>query len=444
MPRRSVKKYTAAQKAAYYKGVVKGNGAYVYRKRYPSRASYYPRVVRGRGAYSFRDFGRDLGRGAKWVGSRIAAPALTAVGSALGGPLGAAAAKGVSTVLGLGAYQVKRNSLLMQGSTGNQVPFMHSARDGFRIRHREFLQDISSSTTFNNNVFKINPGDSSSFPWLSGIAQNFEQYRFDGLIFEYKSTSADSLNSTNTALGTVIGAAEYNSAQAAYVNKQQMENSMWAVSTKPSCDMILPIECDPSMNPMGIQYVRTGDPPSGQDIRMYDVGNAQFATVGSQATAVIGEIWVSYDVVLFKPQMNNGLALSAQSAHYDLGAPANASPFGILRPVVYDQIGLTVSATSITFPVGCQGIYAINYAVQGDSTGLVSPAITLTNCSNVSLITGNSSNGSSTSTSYLLMRYINISDPTLQAVFTLGTAGTLPANSTGGDLIVTQLNGNIS
>lgn len=65
------------------------------------------------------------------------------------------------------------------------------------------MSDIvtGAAGTFNYSTWQLNPGQKSLFPWLAGIASNFESYKFHGLVFEYKSMSADALNSTNTALG---------------------------------------------------------------------------------------------------------------------------------------------------------------------------------------------------------------------------------------------------
>jgi hypothetical protein len=40
-----------------------------------------------------------------------------------------------------------------------------------------------------------------------------------GLVFEYKSMSADALNSVNTALGQVIMSVQYDAANLPFVNK---------------------------------------------------------------------------------------------------------------------------------------------------------------------------------------------------------------------------------
>jgi hypothetical protein len=66
-----------------------------------------------------------------------------------------------------------------------------------------------------------------------------------GLVFEYKSMSADALNSTNTALGQVILSVQYDAANAAFTNKQAQEAYDGAISIKPSSSVLLGVECEP-------------------------------------------------------------------------------------------------------------------------------------------------------------------------------------------------------
>lgn len=370
---------------------------------------------------------------------------LSGYGAKIGNKIGSLADLYLNKIFGQGAYRVNRNSL----SNRDQIPAMHSLKDGFRIRHREYISDISSSVAFSNTTYDVNPGLGTTFPWLSALAQNFEEYSIEGMVVEFKSTSADALNSVNTALGTVVLTAEYNSAQAAYVNKQQMENSMFAVSTKPSVSVFMPIECDKRQNPMGIQYVRTGDVPAGQDKRMYDLCNFQVATVGSQAVAVVGELWITYDVILRKPQLDSGLALSARSTHLLLASPTGAAPYGSSSSVVYDSIGVTATTTAITLPVGLSGKYLFTWNAIGDSTAsLVAPLLTLTNATALSAYGGpalqfNVISNTGTSTTLIRNSIFNITDPSIACVLTLGVAGTLPTNAAG-DVMITQLNGNFA
>jgi hypothetical protein len=431
MPRPSKKRQSRKKKSEYV--MVEAPA----RRRVSKRPSRKVEVIQEQP--EFERMRESVSRHTSGVGRRV--------GRAIGGWVGGMAQNILGRFTGLGDYKFKRNSIV----TGTeQVPFMHSGKDGVRVRHREFIGDINSSTSFVNSSYSMNPGLSDSFPWLSALAQNFEEYRWEGLVFEFKSTSADALNSTNTALGTIILAAEYNAAAANYINKQQAENTMWAVSTKPSCDTLLPIECMPTLNPLANHYVRIGAVPSGQDIRLYDLCNVQVMSVGSQAIASVGELWVSYDVVLLKPQLSSGLNLAGQTAHYSLNAVGSTGPFGSSQTKRYDSMGLTfIDPNHVELPLGSQGIYMLNYLTTGTGTvSLASFSLSYTGASALSYWenegSNNVNNGTNSATTYFQNNIFNVPDPTVNAYINLGTGGTLPSGPIVGDLFINQLNGNLT
>lgn len=422
-----------------------------YRRRYAPSSRYRPAVYKGRGAYSYiRAAPARRPRRVVVSSRRVPRKASTKSKSMLGS-LGSKAGEMLGNIagkfLGLGEYKMARNSLI-NGSSPNQVPFMHSAKDGVRIRHREFIADITTQATFTNVSYSVNPGISATFPWLAALAQNFEEYRFEGLVFEYVPMCGDAVSSTNSTMGVVVMAAEYNVTQAAYINKQQMENSMWAMSDKPSKPIAMPVECAPALNPLANQYIRVGAVASGQDARFYDLCNIQVATVGAQATFKAGELWATYDIVLMKPQLDSGLALSSEIAHYSLTAASESGSayLGTARSAYYDNIGLSLTGSVITFPLGAQGTYHISYSQNGASTALSNITLTPANCSALSNYLNNNTlsvlrNGGTTSSLYFNSSYVYISDPTVQATVTF-SAGTLCGTPTYGDLIVIQVNDN--
>ena len=173
------------------------------------------------------------------------------------------------------------------------------------LSHREYLCDIVSGPagSFSVQNFVINPGNTVTFPWLSGVASKFQQYRLDGMIFQFKSMSADALNSTNTALGQVIMATNYDVNQPLFDSKYEMENTEFSTSVKPSLSAMHPIECARTESTLNELYVAAGgNIPPGGTASMYNFGNFQIATNGFQAANVnIGELWVTYEVTLFKP-----------------------------------------------------------------------------------------------------------------------------------------------
>lgn len=291
------------------------------------------------------------------LGRNLLTSGAGALGGWLGGPLGSSlASQGagwLSDILGMGDYDIKGNSL-MKGTTG--VPTFSESAHTVRIRHREYLGDITGSTGFSVRSYSINPGLEATFPWLSNVAYAYQQYKLHGCLFEFVSTSADALNSVNTALGTVIMSTQYNSTLPSFSNKAEMEQYEYSCSSKPSCSLIHPVECDPDFNVLQHLYVRGGAVPAGTDARLYDLGNFQLATVGMQAAATIGELWVTYDVEFFKPRIQPGGAYPGQFTRISNGPYAAASNvLGSIQTTPAGSLGCTVSSVttgwdSIFFP----------------------------------------------------------------------------------------------
>ncbi len=347
------------------------------------------------------------------------------------GNLGMMAGNGISKIFGLGAYKMKANSLY-DSSTGSQVPFMHSTNESVVFRHREYLGDVSSSILFQSNPFAVNPGLQATFPYLSTIASAFQEYRFRGMVVEYKSTSSTVVTGANTAMGTVSLVAQYRSDAPALTSKVAVLNEMWSAEGRPSDTFIMPIECDPKENPMRIQYVRTGALPAGADIKTFDLCKFSCVTQGQQtAGTVIGELWISYEVELYKPILASGANdLNIGSYSCVLSGVANATPLGTsgLTPV-YDTIGIGKSATVISFPSGASGTYFVSWSVNNSSVAVVMPVVSATNGT---ITSANSTpNNGATSDELSWTGIISITSDSIDdvATITFGTAGTIPVSA---------------
>lgn len=231
------------------------------------------------------------------------------------------------------------NSVMMGGMTTPQISAA-TTTGGVVIRHREYLRDINSAVDFTNIQFPVNPGITSTFPWLSQIATSFEEYKFRGIVFEFKSMAADVVLSgaASTALGTVIMGTKYNVLESPFTNKFEMENWEYTASCKPSCPLFHPIECKGSQTPVDLLYIRSSNsaPVSG-DLRLYDLCNFNVAVQGMQnvttSTSVfttIGELWVTYEVELYKPKLEEDI--QTQSAHFDIDATLTSPTFQLGTP----------------------------------------------------------------------------------------------------------------
>lgn len=335
------RKYTNAEKLAYYKAKAAGRGGASNYRVSKSRGGYgIPRsYVSGSGdyfvsakrnyrkPYRYPGLGRKAGSAAgSLIGNSLAPGIGGTIGGALGGAIGQGAHSILKTVTGFGDYNVSKNSLVYNEDAVPQ--FTNNARCTM-VTHREFITDVRGSTNFNLETFLINPANPITFPWLSSIADNYEEYVIQGLIFEFKTTSAMSIASTNTALGTVVLATQYNTLSETFSNKQQMENYEFAQSTVACGSVMHPIECDPSLTAnQGLFYMNNPNAVAG-DPRLYNIGKFSIATVGMQAVSTIGELWVTYKICLLKPRLTGNVSFSD---HWVLSAisVAPGTPFGTL------------------------------------------------------------------------------------------------------------------
>lgn len=312
----------------------------------------------GSGAYDFKPMLRSLRNELKPIMKNALIQGGGALGSMSGIPsgrnFGSEVGRRISRLIGSGDYQVNEVSVNNLIKPGKATPSMSFGGDSLsiRVRHREFLGDILTggvAGVFTNNVFPINAGLRTSFPYLSQIAGNFEEYCFNGLVFEFISTASP--YSATSALGSVIAATEYNSSMPTYTSKFSMENSSMAVSTRIDKNLMYGIECAANSNVQNCYYVRHGT--STLPITTTDMGIFQLATSPGAAfptNSVVGELWVTYDVELKRPYLELNRVGSFQSAR---STAINASPLGTasLASATSGSLSNTLfTATTIVIP----------------------------------------------------------------------------------------------
>lgn len=242
------------------------------------------------------------------------------IGSQIGSTLGNWAEKGIKSLFGFGDYSeeqqenvieaVEENSLL-KPETSTAVPLLNSIdlKDGHvRIKHREFITDVTTQTTWATVGVRINPTNSAAFPWIAGMAGNFQQWIPHGIVYEFVSTSGSAVGA-NTALGSVSMATVYDAQNTdPFANKMELLNTVNAVSTKPSCNLLHGVECDPSETVQRVLFTskKVGAAPGDNGPSWYILGVFNIATVGSQVPLpgfICGELWVTYDISLLKPKV---------------------------------------------------------------------------------------------------------------------------------------------
>jgi len=248
----------------------------------------------------------------------------------------------VSKLSGFGDYKVAQNSMMSLG--GNPPAIHNTARHssgGVVIRHREYIADITPSTAFFNQYqLLLNPGNEFAFPWLSQVASAFEEFKWRGMCFEFKSMAGDFTNNTNGALGTVIMATSYNVLKNIFPDKSTMENHEFSNSTKASCNMLHPIECKKSETPGGGElWITSEGQTAGNDPRLYFPGLFQVATQGFSSTnpgTTIGELWCTFEVELLKPTLVSGTGTSLLQDVYKLPPLVAGAQSTSLNPFAFE------------------------------------------------------------------------------------------------------------
>lgn len=323
--------------------------------RFAGSGAYKKRTFKGSGAYTYSDpgpvgkLGRMIGKG---IGMALAAkggPAAAMGGGIVGEHLGGLAHY-PAKFFGSGDYGIRGNAI------APQLPKFENSKDYVTITHREYLGDlITDSTPGETKItsYGLNPSIYKTFPWLSELAQsNFQQFKFDGMIFEYRSFSADALNSTNTALGSVFAAINYDYTDEDLTTRSQIENCDWSSSCKPSESMLIPVECEPKQTGMnGLLYIlNIPSVPPTADPKTYYLGKLFIGTTGFQGASVnCGSIYVTYKIRLYKPFLAKPLSNANIVSFYNSGV-TNALPFGTAKIDTQfncDTLGVICSGTQL-------------------------------------------------------------------------------------------------
>ena len=311
-------------------------------------------------------------------------PAFGRIGKMIGG--------GMYT--GHGDYQTQsmsRNSLIKGGSSGLFGPHMSDVK----ITHREYITDIfgpAPGVAFNVQAYNLNPALGSTFPFLSQIAANFDEYEFNQMIWTYKSTTTDIGNSTTGQCGTVIQCVNYNAAAPPFQDKGIMMEYFGAVACKVTESSQCGVECDPKQNAgSAILYTRPNPVVTGQDLKTYDLGIFQLAVANSPAAYAnlpIGELWVDYTVTLRKPKLfvTRGLEIDKDSFYI---SNLNTSAGYLTASNWFGAAGNVKYLLAQQNNIGCQ----ILPGVQTSYTGTTTPVQTQASGSGLSLVIPAAYNG---------------------------------------------------
>jgi hypothetical protein len=181
------------------------------------------------------------------------------------------------------------------------------------------FQDVIGGAAFHVLGYNINPGIKDLFPWLSGIAGRFQEYRINRMKVEFQTRTA------TTQGGIVVLAPDYSVSDAPPSIEQDMMAYQDAVSSTVWRDVHCKLDPKALMSTGARKFVRA-QVTSG-DSHLYDAGKFY---IGHETTylGTVGKLWVDYDISLFTPQLNSTAEPVVSAKVACIGLDPNF-PFGV-------------------------------------------------------------------------------------------------------------------
>lgn len=243
-------------------------------------------------------------------------------------------------------FEVSANTVV-HSSLIPSVP--NIANDGgmVRVRHREYITDIAineSGEAF--TVFNLQPGDAKAFPWLSNLANRFQQYKLLGGVFEYVTLCGNAVSAAVPALGAINVVVQYDVTRQYMTDPREILNTYYSNSGVISADLMLSLECETTEQPCQVYMIRDPDPnlPQPADSRWYDFGRIELSIRGAPrappgtSNYVAGQLWFTYDILLIKPVIHEKQEFPFQEHKRNVPiAVVVPTPQPVLQPVTQQQ-----------------------------------------------------------------------------------------------------------
>jgi hypothetical protein len=239
-------------------------------------------------------------------------------------------------------------------------PLGTNQRNGFNrnsaskiVTKDEYIGEVAGTVAFTTTQYAVNPGQASTFPWLSKEALQWEKYEFLELEFYLKPEVTQ--YTTNANSGKVILSFDSDASDAAPLNKQEAEDVMPMADGMSYQTINLNIPKFILASHVDSFYVRPGNLPGSADIKTYDLGNLFVSTLGQGgAVSNMMELRVRYKCQLMIPILEN---TAAAPQNYSVTALYDTTTFsnGVSTQCTFAQ---TASSTQIV----TNGLNAVNTA----------------------------------------------------------------------------------
>jgi hypothetical protein len=147
-----------------------------------------------------------------------------------------------------------------------------------------------------------------------------------GLVFELLSES--STYAADMAMGSMFVATNYNTLDAPPTDKLTLLNMEYSTASKPSESQFHMIECAVSQTVQDKLYIASDGDYKGGDPRFSDLGMTYIGSFGCpKANTKIAEIWLTYQVALYRPLFSSSTQTLASASWNNTGI-TSSNPLG--------------------------------------------------------------------------------------------------------------------
>lgn len=260
-------------------------------------------------------------------------------------------------------------------------PVMDTSGSGVVVKHKEFMGIVPAcpaNKTFSSNAHSLNPSNVNLFPWLSQIAQQYEQYRFKKLKFTFSSTCRNATATESLTTGTIAIACQYNPDSPAYSSLDEIMCAQGVRHTTITTQKDLSFYCNTNMATINGPAIRAvGTPPSSStmDNVRYNLGDISIAvadTPSGFAGESIGQMFVEYEIELSVPRKFASSGYTIRQHRWGFTAITH-STYDDYTPVVENGGAILGTFTSVlngtTYPTHDPNTYFIRFHFNDDENG---------------------------------------------------------------------------
>jgi hypothetical protein len=214
--------------------------------------------------------------------------------------------------------------------------------------------DVYGSTACTSQAaLAVNAGLETTFPWLAGIADKYDKYKFHELEFEYVPIRGTDVS------GEVGIMFDPDTLDAAPTSMSSLLQSQKSVSGAPWREIRLRVGKSER-----VLFSRSGHPTAvSVDLKTYDVGRLHVLTCGMADASQVGYLMVHYAVELIAAQLTESdqYALYPNMAQYRLTANFDLKTYDdtsyhplatSLFTTAFDSIGITLNDYGFQLPPG--------------------------------------------------------------------------------------------